>query len=337
MFQRNPKKRKMSWTARNVSAKRSKVAVRRRFKLRRRRPFRTNKYKNPPKKGLRFRNKVLDAITKTVPTSMDITGFNFSIGPGPTDNAQDKFFVVGNSYDGPSFRRIFEQIPILERATRSIWCGAYKYQCRITNNSDHDMHLRLFRCGIKNDIDGGELTNLYTPALFHQWIKDGFDDQRYPTNVQYRDMNLKFNSNTNYHLRPRMIKNVVLKPGRSVTTSAGSKRYHNQKFEPIDDPGVLLWRRYSKLWFVQATPVLGHTVLTDNANIPPFSQINSPLTTTVWRLDVDWKTHHYFKLLPTQQYGVIIDNYTPPNDVISGTVVHTTGDSIHYGSVAVPH
>lgn len=266
----------------------------------------------------RFKNKVLRAVTSTQPTSIDLDGFSFSLGPGSSNTHQDKFFQIGNTYSAAAFQRIFGTIPAADRLKTSLFCGAYHYTARVTNNGNHPVRIACYRAFFKDDLDQPEVGTLTAPQTFNDWIYAGWDDQNYnfgaPT---YRNTDLRFNGNVNQWLKIRRVRYRLLRPGQSISVTRGSKRYRVIKYDRLNESDKLYYRRYSSMHFVQVTPIVGHS---GSAAAPTFDLANNPLVCPLWRLDIEWKTHHFYKKVP-QVVGTVTSGFSGPSGLIPGQPV----------------
>lgn len=237
-------------------------------------------------------------MTGTQPSSCDQFGLSYVIATTPntidTFNSRDKFIPMCFTYDQPAFARIYTTaLPnISDRLRYNLYIGGFRTMATITNNSTQECMIRMYSVTFKDDVPTSELADL-NPGTWNEWVFNGFNQTNFDAynTSSYRNINLKFAGNLNQWCRIRMVKKRYLRCGQRINYVKGSKKYRLQKYDRVDSPGQLFFRRYSRMMFIQVTPTVSHP-----NTVVDFSTITN-LRANQFKLDVEWKTFHYYKLI----------------------------------------
>lgn len=274
--------------------------------VRRKPRFSRRKY-TPSSRAKPFYNKVINALTKTQPTSIHLEGEAYSISSAAdTTNNMDKYFPITGIYSKFAIQNIFGAAQI-DVTSENLWTGAWHLNAELKNNSSKTFRLRVYKATFRDDLPTSEIA-AYDPVAFNTWIYEGFQPGNskwlspWPGSA-FRNMDLKFNLNTNQWLRIRKIKDQRMNPNDNVVIRAGSAAYKLLKYDRVDSSTTLFYRKHSTMYFCQLTPEYGHDGDGYNFNT------QQPLHATAWKMDVNYSLKYFYKKLPNVT-GRITSNFT---------------------------
>lgn len=302
----NPRKRRMSSSVRR--AVRPRLRLRRSRRLPRRRVYRNRRSTTRYKRRRRFNNRVINAMISTQPRSIDIIANNFSIGSGASNPQQDKFFTLGVVYPKSQVDRIFAEIPLAQRAQENIWFGTYHLRSIVRNNSNSSCKVRMYKVFFQTDVDTDEIVDMNDPALWNQWVYQGFSQNNYTLSASgYRNIPVKFSGNITQFLRLRLARSRFLRPGGSMQVSMGSRKNRLHKYDRYDKSDANAFRGLTCAIMVQVTPTLGHGPISGEVPFALPTNNNQRLYTNAWRLDCEYMSHVYYKRVPNVTANVTQD------------------------------